>query len=207
LSPGPRGRGPCLRDSSRERSGRASDRPSEREPWYRRTWAKHARNGVIVAVLIAVAVLLGLAFVPRWWSHRIGDQVDASIGAGIGLGLLYGFVFTFLPLLVIWLAFRKRRPWRSELILLGFAVVLALPNLFTLGIVLGVGSGAHAGQRTFDVEAPAYRTSVLIGALAAAVVFAALWYLWLSRRHARRSETRLREELSGPGASQGDEPP
>jgi hypothetical protein len=183
-----------------------ADHTPESEPWYRQTWAKRGRNGVIVAVLIAVAVLLGQAFVPRWWSHRIGDQVDGSIGAGIGLGLLYGLVFTFLPLLVIWFAFRKRRPWRSDLILLGVAVVLALPNLFTLGIVLGVGSGAHAGQRTFDVEAPSYRTSVLIGAIAAAVLFAALWYLWLSRRHARRSEARLREER-GQGANQGKELP
>jgi hypothetical protein len=47
---------------------------------------------------------------------------------------------------------------------------------------------------------------VLIGAIAAAVLFAALWYLWLSRRHARRSEARLREER-GQGANQGKELP
>lgn len=187
-----------------------SDQPApaghtpEREPWYRRTWAKQWRNGLIVAVLIALAVLLSRAFVPRWWSHRIGDQVDGRIGAGIALGLIYGFVFTFLPLLVLWFAFRKRRPWRRDFVLLGVAVLLALPNLFTLGIVLGVGSGAHAGQRTFDVEAPSYRTSVLIGAIAAVFVFAPLWYLWLSRRRARRSVRRLREERES-RAEQGDE--
>jgi hypothetical protein len=167
---------------------------------------RRTRNGVVVAVLIAVAVLISLAFVPRWWSHRIGDQVHGNIGTGIGLGLLYGFAFTFLPLFVVWFAFRKRRSWHTDLILIGLAVVLALPNLFTLGIVVGLGSGAHAGQRTFDVEAPAYRTSVLIGAIVAAVVFAALWHLWLSRRHARRSEARLSAKLRErePDAGQGE---
>jgi hypothetical protein len=172
-----------------------TDQPPEREPWHRRTWARRTRNGVVVAALIAVAVLLSLAFVPRWWSHRIGDLVNGNIGAGVGLGLLDGFAFTLLPLLVVWFAFRKRRSWHADLILIGLAVVLALPNLFTLGIVVGIGSGAHAAQRTFDVEAPAYRTSVLVGAIAAAVAFAALWHLWLSRRHARRSEARLGAKL------------
>jgi hypothetical protein len=36
---------------------------------------------------------------------------------------------------------------------------------------------------------------VLVGAIAAAVLFAALWHLWLSRRHARRSEARLGAKL------------
>ena len=82
-----------------------TDHPPEREPLHRRSWVRRTRNGVVVAVLIAVAVLISLAFVPRWWSHRIGDQVHGNIGAGIGLGLLYGFAFTFLPLLVTGLPF------------------------------------------------------------------------------------------------------
>jgi hypothetical protein len=49
-----------------------------------------------------------------------------------------------------------------------------------LGIVLGGGSGseAHAGDRILDVEASFF------GALAAAGVLAAIWYLLRSRRQA-----------------------
>ena len=56
-------------------------------------------GGTIVAVV--VAYFIASATIPRWWAQRIGDQVDGSGTAGVGLGLFYGFVFTFLPLLVV----------------------------------------------------------------------------------------------------------
>lgn len=75
------------------------------------------------------------------------------------------------------------------------AILLASPNLTTLAIVLGTGNSAHAGERTLDVEAPAYRTSVLIGAIAAGLIFALLYYLLFSRRLARGRVAKLRERL------------
>ena len=41
------------------------------------------------------------AFLPRWWSHRIGNQADGSFTNGIGLGLFYGFTFTLVALVVL----------------------------------------------------------------------------------------------------------
>lgn len=157
-----------------------------------------SRRIVIGGVLLLAAVLLffiGAAFLPRWWSHRIGDQVDASTTAGIGLGLFYGSVFTFLALLLLWFTFRKRRPWKVRLLLVACAILLASPNLLTLGIVAGSGNAAHAGERTLDVEAPYFRASTLIGAIGAAVVFAVLLYILTMRRRGKRTEARLRDEL------------
>ena len=83
--------------------------------------------------------------------------MEGSIRPGSSLGVFYGFLFTLLPLLVLAWAVRKRRSWKAWLVLRAAAIVLALPNLFTLGIVLGRGNAAHAGERTLDVEAPGFR--------------------------------------------------
>ena len=169
-----------------ERPSQAPARPSLRR---RALLVVGALVGIVVAYLIAAAVL------PRWWSHRIGDQVDGSITAGIGLGLFYGFVFTVVPVLVLSFALRRRRSWRARAWLAGIAIVLALPNLLTLGIVLGNSNAAHAGERTLDVEAPDFRAGSLIGAIVGVAAVVALRYLMASRRRAKHRESGLRDEL------------
>jgi MFS family permease len=164
------------------------------ELWHQ-VWLK---RGTWALALIALGIgtyFIGGAFLPRWWSHRVGAQVSGSIAAGIALGLFYGFVFTFLPLFVLWRGFRRRRPWKHWLAFFVGAVLLASPNLLTLGIVIGTGNAAHAGERTLDVDAPAYRTSVLIGAIVAVVLYAVLFYLLFSRRLARGRVAKLRDRL------------
>lgn len=151
--------------------------------------------GVGVLVGIVLLYYIGGATVPRWWAHRIGDQVDGSGTAGVALGLFYGFVFTFLPLMVLTFATVRRRSWRARAWLIALAVLLALPDLFTLGIVLGTGSAAHAGERTLDVEAPYFRGATLVGAVIGALAVVGLRYLMLSRRRAKEREARLRGEL------------
>jgi len=71
------------------------------------------------------------------------------------------------------------------------ALLVAVPNLLTLGIVLGTGSGSHAGDRILDVEAPAFRGATLAGALIAAGLIAIVWYLGASRRRAWRRAERI----------------
>jgi hypothetical protein len=150
-------------------------------------------GGVLVAVI--VAYFIAAATIPRWWAQRIGDQVDGSGTAGVGLGLFYGFVFTFLPVLIVSFAVRRRRGWRARAWLFGLAVVLALPNLFTLGIVLGRGSAAHAGERILDVDAPYFRGATLVGAIVGALAAVGVRYLIDSRRRHKRQEGELRDEL------------
>jgi hypothetical protein len=143
---------------------------------------------VVTAVVVGIVLLLGLiasATIPRWWAQRIGDQVDGSIVAGTLVGLFYGFVFTFLPLLVLGAVFRWKRTWRALVMAAAFAILLAIPNLLTLGIVLGTGNAAHAGDRILDVEAPAFRGATLGGALLAAGLILFVGYLMYSRARPR----------------------
>jgi hypothetical protein len=67
----------------------------------------------------------------------------------------------------------------------------------TLGIVLGSGNAAHAGERTLDVEAPAFRWASFAGALAAVAVVLYVSYLVVSRRRARAGERDARSKLEG----------
>jgi hypothetical protein len=146
------------------------------------------RKLLVTAVVVGIVLLLGLiasATIPRWWAQRIGDQVDGSIVAGTLVGLFYGFVFTFLPLLVLATVFRWKRTWRALVMAAAFAVLLAIPNLLTLGIALGTGNAAHAGDRILDVEAPAFRGASLAGALLAASLILFVGYLLYSRARAR----------------------
>jgi len=138
---------------------------------------------------LALAVLVTSATVPRWWAHRVGDQVDGSITQGTTLGIVYGFVFTFLPIVAIMLILRWRRTWKTIATALAIGIVLALPNLMTLSIVIGRGNAAHAGDRILDVEAPAFRGGTLVGAIVAAALIVFMAYLMMSRD---RAETKAR---------------
>ena len=158
-------------------------------------WGRRLLYGAIGVVVLLVLSLMASAIVPRWWGQRIADQVNGSLVAGIGLGTLYGLVFTILPLLMLWATFRRRRPvkiWIGGVVL---ALILALPNLMTLGIVVGRGNAAHAAERTLDVEAPFFRGFTALGGIAAALLFAAWRYQMLTRRQARRRVGDLEAEL------------
>jgi len=159
-----------------------------------RSWKRWLAYTAIVVAVVIVGGWVGAAFVPRWWSQRVGDQVEGSILSGSSLGVFYGFVFTFLPLLVLAWAIRRRRTWKAWLAFAALAIVLALPNLFTLGIVLGSGNAAHAGERTLDVEAPGFRSGTAVGAVLAVLAFGVLWWLVRSRSSAHRELDRMRAE-------------
>ena len=155
-----------------------------------RLWLRRFVVAVLVAALLVLLAFLGAAFLPRWWAHRIAHQVNGGMTTGVILGLFYGFVFTVIPLFVAYRTFRKRRPWRVWAGLTVLALLLASPNLLTLGIVIGSGKAAHAGERTLDVDAPGFRGSTLAGAIIAVVTLLAVEYLVMSRRWSKR---KLRE--------------
>jgi hypothetical protein len=158
-------------------------------------WSRRLKIWGAVTVAFLLALIIGGAFIPRWWAHRVGDQANESFTGGIMLGLFYGFVFTLLPLLLIVWGIRRRRSGRMWLWILAGAALLALPNIFTLGVVLGPGGAAHAGERTFDVNAPGFRSATLAGALLAVAAIGFVWYLLSSRRRARHE---LRTRQGGP---------
>ena len=153
-------------------------------------WGRRALWLVVALVVLLVAGLIASATVPRWWAHRVGDQVDGSITQGTLLGLFYGFVFTFLPVVILVLILRWRRTTRAVIVAVVLVVLLALPNLMTLGIVIGRGNAAHAGDRVLDVEAPAFRGGTLAGAILAVLLAGFVAYLVVSRRRAHESARR-----------------
>ena len=155
---------------------------------------------------VIVAVIAASATVPRWWAHRVGDQVDGSITQGTTLGLVYGFVFTFLPIIAIVLILRWRRTWKTIAAALAIGILLALPNLMTLSIVAN-GSAAHAGDRVLDVEAPAFRGGSLVGAVVAVLVVFLVVYLVVSRRRADLNARRARSDLEKATTTPPDAPP
>jgi hypothetical protein len=174
------------------------DRPNRPPP---ASAARPARGGRVVLVAggvvgLGILYLLAVHWLPRWWSQRVGDQVDGSTTQGVGVGLFYGFVFTLLALAFAGFVLRRwTRSWKAWLVAIGGAALLAAPNLMTLGIVAGSSSAAHAGDRTLDVEAPFFRGGVLFGAIAAGLAYAALQYVLVSRRRGRREAQRLRDDL------------
>jgi hypothetical protein len=151
--------------------------------------------GGIAVVVALVVYLIGAAVIPRWWAQRIGDFADGRISVGAAAGVFIGALFTILPLLVLWIAWRLRRRWKAALWIGAAAIVLAIPNLMTLGIVFGTRSAAHAGERILDVEGPGYRGGSLFGAMLGVVVVGVIVYLVASRRASRRRASRLHDEL------------
>jgi hypothetical protein len=167
------------------------------------------RRLLIAGGLLVFVLVVGLgasATVPRWWAHRVGDQVNESITTGVLVGLFYGFLFTLLPIAVLAAVLRWRRTWKAIAVGFAIAVLLALPNLMTLSIVVGRGNAAHAGERTLDVEAPAFRGASLVGALLAVAFAAFIAYLVVSRKRAHARADRAREEMTA-ATAQAAAPP
>src|SRR5688500_15947151 len=164
----------------------------------RPNWGRRAMWAGAVLVLVLLAGLIASATVPRWWAQRVGDQVNGSITQGTLLGLFYGFVFTLLPIAVLVLILRWRTTWRWVAFAVALAAILSRPILMALGIVLGRGNAAHAGDRILDVEAPAFRGGTLAGAILAGLLVGFVMYLLVSRGRAWSSERRAREEHETP---------
>ncbi|XAS73879.1 hypothetical protein VUN82_08610 [Micrococcaceae bacterium Sec5.1] len=152
---------------------------------------------ILVALLVAVAAyfILG-AILPRWWSDVIAGQIRRDLGASVLVGMFYGFVFTFVPLVVAWQATHKAVSWPWKIVILLAAVAIATPNLLTAGIVFGSTESAHAGQRTLSVDAGFFTTWTGISAVAAAVIFAVVTVLWALWRRRGKQMRALRQAES-----------
>ena len=150
----------------------------------------------VVAVIVAVwLIYLFLdAFLPRWWAQVIGNAVDGSFTAGAWWGLLIGGVFTLAPVLLLAQAVLTRRSLRVRSGFLVLAILLAVPNLLTLGIVLGTSAAAHAGERILDVDGPAFRGGTAWGAVVGGLV--ALTIVTMSMLYRRRG-TQLKQLRAG----------
>lgn len=184
-----------MTDPSRPRTtGGSVEGPGTRtrsELWVRRIVVT---LGIVALALIAYSVLS--AFLPRWWAQRVAAQVDGRMSVGIFWGLFYGFVFSFVPLLVLWQARRSflRWPWRLAVMVL--AIVLAAPNWLTLACRVGISKAAEDGWLVLVTRAPGFQWSSLFGVIAGVVAAAALVSLLVSGRRRRRQVSRLEGRLA-----------
>ena len=173
----------------------SEDRGARTETETRSPWKRRVIFGLIGIVLLVAGYFFSVSFFPRWWAQRVGSQVNKSFAAGVLWGLFYGVIFTAIPLLVARQAIRKRWRWQTRIGIVAAALVLALPNLLTLGIVIGTGNAAHAGERILDVDAPAFRWATLFGVIGGVVVAGTIQYLVTSRRRRGRELRELRSEV------------
>ncbi len=167
---------------------------------------------IVLALLAVVAAFIlfrvSAAFFPRWWAQRVADQVEGGFTAGTLWGLFYGFVFTFVPLLLLAQIRRGFFNWTWRGIVAVIAILLAAPNWLTLSVVLGTSKAAHAGERIMDVDAPNFRVATLIGVCigAAAALALTATSLWLARRKHQVKRLRSeRDQLRRSAAGSADE--
>ena len=157
------------------------------------------KRQLIVALVAIVAIVLVLLFgvyvLPRWWAGVIANRVRGSLTAGVVLGVLLGGVLTLAALVVAALAFHRHVSWRRRALVLGAALVIAAPNLITLGIAFGRGGGARSGRLKLDANGDGFRGASLVGAVLGVVAFVGLRYLLASRRAQKREVGNLREQL------------
>lgn len=150
--------------------------------------------GVLAAI---VAYLFVTRFLPRWWANRVIAIVDARVTVGWLFGIFIGFVFTIAPLLALWFGVRsrsERRTWRGWVGWLLVAVVLAAPNLMTLGIVIGVSNAARDAGQKLNTSGDGFRSGTVLGVALAVVGVLFTLYLLRSRRSARSQNRQLRAE-------------
>ncbi len=150
---------------------------------------------LVLLVGLGLAWLLGSAVIPRWWAQRLGNVIDGRLIFGSFFGFAMGALFTILPLVALALGWRFRGGFKRALIFVVLAVVLAAPNLATLGIVLGSGNAAHAGERILDVDGPGLRGGTLVGTVVGALLTFAFLALANSRRRNKRKARNLAQDL------------
>ncbi len=168
------------------------------------SWAKKSILIAVGVLALVIAYFILAAFLPRWWSIRVGNLSDQAFSKGILWGLTFGTLCTLVPLLLFTVAWavRKRRGGKVvAIIALVLAVATAIPNLLTLSIVLGGNNASHAGERTLDTEAPGFRGASLVGAVIAIVLFALLTFVVVQGQR-RRAQKRLNAATTNPAASE-----
>jgi len=177
-----------------------STAPEDARPTDWRHLARRAAIWVGLGAAVVVLAMLLASFVPRWWSEQVGSLVEGTFALGVWWGLFFGAAFTILPLIVAWQATRPGLSWQMRVGLGVLALVLATPNLLTLSVVLGTNDAARAGERVFDVQAPAFRGATGWGAVIGFVLTLAFVVLWAEYRRRGRKLKEIEEARRSGGS-------
>lgn len=171
-------------------------------------WVLRIVLALVALVGAYIAFRVSAAFFPRWWAQRVADQVQGNFTSGTLWGLFYGFVFTFVPLLLLFQIRRRFFNWTWRLIVTVIALLLAAPNWLTLSVVAGSSKAAHAGERIMDVDAPNFRAGTLIGVVigvAGALALTASSMLMARRKNQVKRLKGERDELRRAASKPEDE--
>jgi hypothetical protein len=150
-------------------------------------WKRRVITGAILLIVLVLGYFALAAYIPRWWSQRIGHAVNGQLSTGMLLGFCFGTVFTIVPLGLLYWIMRRSMRWKTRILWLALGLILAAPNLMTMGVAIGGGGGSHAGQRTMDVDAPMFRGATLVGVLFAVLVFVVMVIIYQRRGRAPRA--------------------
>jgi uncharacterized membrane protein (DUF485 family) len=168
-------------------------------------WVKRLVLAVVLLAAAYVGFRVSAAFFPRWWAHRVGDQVNDSLTRGTLWGLFYGFVFTFIPVLLLFQIRKRFFNWTWRIVVAVIALLLAAPNWLTLSVVAGDSKAAHAGERIFDVEAPGFRAGTLGGVVGGAVLAIIITGTSMQMKRRKNEVKRLRGERDELKRAQSDQ--
>lgn len=163
-------------------------------------WGLRIGLGVAAVIILAIVYLVVLLFLPVWWATRVTNQTQGSVTSGIILGLTYGFVFTFVPLLIAWQARYKKVSWPWKAVIVVLAIIVAIPNLLTLSIYANSSGAAAKARSMIDISATWFPSWTMGGAAAALILFvgiATFWHLWHARGKKMKS---LKTEMKSQAA-------
>ncbi|NMD58360.1 MULTISPECIES: hypothetical protein [Tsukamurella] len=162
---------------------------------------KWLRRAIVAAVLILVligAYFALAAYLPRKWADMLVGWVGTDGGTlkGTAFGLGIGFLCAGLPLLILWFAAKRAASHPKIATVLGLiAVVVAVPNLMTLAVAIGTGSGANYARTKLDQNAAGFRWSTLIGVIIGVLAAIALAiFLEVQRRKRAKKKQRKAAE-------------
>lgn len=161
------------------------------------TWLSRTVVGAVTAVVLIVGYLIASVTVPLMWATSIRDQIGGQLGNSIPLGMFYGFVFSFVPVLIAWQAHRRKLNKWVRIFLLALGVVLLIPNLLTLGVIYG-NSGSAADARNIWANSANWfgtwsQVFMLVGVVCA-VALIVLVRMWM-RRSKKLRELNAAEKL------------
>lgn len=148
-------------------------------PWLFRTLA-----GAVAAVVLVVGYLLASVTVPMMWADSVLDQMGGQPGNSVPLGMAYGFIFTFVPVLVGWQCRRRSfKKWARITVALA-ALLLTIPNILTLSVIYGGTQTAADARAKWAASANWFGTwsqIFMVVGITCAVAVIVLGRMWLRR--------------------------
>ncbi|CAM3979586.1 hypothetical protein ACXYTP_20635 [Tsukamurella ocularis] len=151
-------------------------------------WLKRAIVAAILIAVLIVAYFALAAYLPRKWADLLVGWVGTDGGTlkGTAFGLGIGFLCAGLPLLILWFAAKRASNHPKIATVIGLlAVIVAVPNLMTLAVAIGTGSGASYARTKIDQNAAGFRWATLIGVIVGVVAAIALAILLEVQRRKR----------------------